>query len=252
MGTEDLVESLRNNRGRVVYTDIEDLWQSYDDLLVGLAHEIDAKDIGELGGGANPIVGDSERWGFARHRTVIDISATELEKAQTTVETRVADLCQPIHDDLNAYDFVFSQMLCEHLPKPQVFHQNCFNLLRPGGLAVHFFPTLYTLPYVINKIIPEETARSILNKAQPGRLDDPHREKFPAFYRWTTGPTAKARRRFESIGFEIAGWEACFGHRYYEVIPPLHAVEKAKSNFLLRHPISALTSFAVVILRKPK
>jgi len=250
MGTEDLVELVRNNGGLVVYTDIEDLFQSYDDLLVRLAHEIDAKDIGELGGGANPIVADSERWGFASHRTVIDISATELEKAQTTVETRVADLCQPIHDNLNAYDFVFSQMLCEHLPKPQVFHQNCFNLLRPGGLAVHFFPTLYTLPYVINKLIPEETARSILKKAQPGRLDDPRREKFPAYYRWTTGPTVKAKRRFESIGFEIAGWEACFGHRYYEVIPPLHAVETAKSNFLLRHPISALTSFAVVILRK--
>src|SRR6476620_7126516 len=89
MGTEDLVESVRNNGGRVVYTDIEDLWQSYDDLLVRLAHEIDAKDIGELGGGANPIVAESERWGFASHRTVIDISATELEKAQTTVETRV-------------------------------------------------------------------------------------------------------------------------------------------------------------------
>jgi hypothetical protein len=36
-------------------------------------------------------------------------------------------------------------MLCEHLPGPRPFTSNCFNLLRPGGLAVHFFPTLYTL-----------------------------------------------------------------------------------------------------------
>lgn len=252
MPTEQLVQTVRANRGDVVYTDIEDLWQSYEDVLLRLAHEINAQDIGELGGGANPIVADSERWGFARQRTVLDISAVELEKAQTSVETRVADLCKPITDDLSAYDLVFSQMLCEHLPKPQQFHQNCFNLLRPGGLAVHFFPTLYTLPYVLNKIIPEETARSILRKVQPGRLDDPKREKFPAFYRWTTGPTAKATKRFESVGFEVAGWEACFGHRYYEVLPPLHAVEVSKSNFLLKHPVPALTSFAVVILRKPE
>jgi hypothetical protein len=67
-----------------------------------LAREIDAKEIAELGGGANPLVANSELWGFADHRTVIDISAVEQEKAQTTVETRVADLCQPISSDQNA------------------------------------------------------------------------------------------------------------------------------------------------------
>jgi SAM-dependent methyltransferase len=251
MGNDALVQTVKRGDGQVIYTTIEDLWENYEDLLIRLAREIDAKDIAELGGGANPLVGNSERWGFANHRTVVDISATELEKAETTVETRVADLCQPITDDLAAYDFVFSQMLCEHLPAPEAFHRNCFNLLRPGGLAVHFFPTLYTLPYVINKVIPEETARSILRKAQPGRLDDPKREKFPAFYRWTTGPTPKARQRFESIGFTVSGWQACFGHRYYEVLPPLHALELAKSKYLLKHPVPALTSFGVVILRKP-
>jgi SAM-dependent methyltransferase len=251
MANEELVATVRNGSGQVVYTTIEDLWESYEDLLVHLAHEIDAEDIAELGGGANPMIGNTELWGFAKHRTVVDISATELEKAETTVETRVADLCAPITDNLGAYDLVFSQMLCEHLPNPEAFHRNCFNLLRPGGLAVHFFPTLYTLPYVINKIIPEDTARSILRKVQPGRLDDPKREKFPAFYRWTTGPTRRSRQKFESVGFEVTGWQACFGHRYYEVIPPLHKLELAKSAYLLKHPRPALTSFGVVILRKP-
>ncbi|MCW2514920.1 MAG: Methyltransferase domain protein [Mycobacterium sp.] len=237
--------------GDVIYTDIADLWEGYEDHLVQLAREIDAKEIAELGGGANPLVANAERWGFADHRTVIDISAVELEKAQTTVETRVADLCQPISSDLNAYDFVFSQMLCEHLPNPKSFHQNCFNLLRPGGRAVHFFPTIGTLPFVINKVIPEDAARSILRKAQPGRLENPKTDKFPAYYRWTTGPTQKARKRFESIGFQIEGWQACFGHRYYEVLPPLHKLELAKSDYLQNHPVPALTSFSVVVLRKP-
>src|SRR5262245_51432702 len=102
MGNEDLVQTVRNGTGEVVYTTIEDLWENYEDLLIRAAREINAKEIAELGGGANPIVGNSENWGFANHRTVIDISATELEKAETTVETRVADLCQPITDNLEA------------------------------------------------------------------------------------------------------------------------------------------------------
>src|ERR1700721_1406514 len=54
-----------------------------------------------------------------------------------------------------SYDLVFSKMLCEHLPDARTFHANCLRLLRPGARAVHFFPTLYTLPFVANRLIPE-------------------------------------------------------------------------------------------------
>jgi 2-polyprenyl-3-methyl-5-hydroxy-6-metoxy-1,4-benzoquinol methylase len=76
---------------------------------------------------------------------------------------------------------VFSKMLCEHLPDARTFHENCLRLLKPGGRAVHFFPTLYTLPFVANRLIPEEFARAVLRRIQPGRIDDPKHEKFPAY-----------------------------------------------------------------------
>jgi SAM-dependent methyltransferase len=235
----------------VAYTDLDDLWQSYDALLVDLARRNGVKAVAELGGGANPMVADEEQWGFAQDRVVVDISAEELAKADGGVQTRVADLCLPINDGHNAYDFVFSKMLCEHLPNARAFHENCFKLLRPGGLSVHFFPTLYTLPFVINRLIPEDLTRSILDKVQPGRLDDPKHQKFPAYYRWCTGPTRRAAKRFESVGFKVEGYNAAFGHLYYQRIPVLNSVERAKTNFLLQHPVPFLTSFAVVILRKP-
>lgn len=240
-----------NPTGNISYTNVDDLWLGYDDLLVELARREDAKAVAELGGGANPMVADPEKWGFAQHRAVIDISAEELAKAEADVDTRVADLCQPISDGHNSYDLVFSKMLCEHLPNARAFHENCFKLLRPGGLAVHFFPTLYSVPFVINRLIPEQLARSVLRKIQPGRIDDPKQEKFPAYYRWCTGPTRRAKRRYESVGFEIEAWNAAFGHHYYAVAAPLHAAERAKTRFLLAHPVPFLTSFATVVLRKP-
>jgi SAM-dependent methyltransferase len=247
----DTVGSVTTSRGRVNYTDMTSLWQGYEDQVLDLARRNNVKTVAELGGGANPFVGDLEKWGFAEHRIVVDISANELSKAMGDVETRVADLCQPINDGLGSYDLVFSKMLCEHLPNPRVFHENCFKLLRPGGLSVHYFPTMFTFPFMVNKLIPEDLARKLLDKVQPGRINSDNLEKFPAYYRWTNGPTRRAKRRFERIGFQVEEYHATFGHHYYHYVKPLDAIERAKSNFLLKHPMPSLTSFAVVVLRKP-
>jgi SAM-dependent methyltransferase len=247
----DAAGSVMTARGQVDYTDMNSLWQGYQDQVVKLARSNGVNTVAELGGGANPFVADTERWGFAEHRIVVDISARELAKAPDHVVVRVADLCQPINNDLTSYDLVFSKMLCEHLPNPRVFHENCFKLLRPGGLSVHFFPTLFTFPFVVNKFMPETLARKVLDKVQPGRLELGNLDKFPAYYRWTSGPTRRAFRRFESLGFQVEAYHATFGHLYYHSIKPLDALERAKTNFLLRHPAAGLTSFAVVVLRKP-
>lgn len=235
----------------VRFVPAQDLWRSYDDYVLETARRIDAKAVAELGGGANPIVGQDELWGFVPNRVVFDISSDELAKSHTSVEKRVADLCQPIVEGVGAYDLVFSKMLCEHLPDAEVFHRNCFNLLRPGGMSLHFFPTLFAAPFIVNRLLPEDLTRSIVRVVQPGRLDNPKLEKFPAFYNWCKGPTEKNLQRFRSVGFEIYEWRGGYGHTYYTRVPPLQAAEEAKSKFLLRHPVRSLTSFAVIALRKP-
>jgi SAM-dependent methyltransferase len=238
--------------GQVSYKDVTELWQSYPGLVLEYARSHDVKDVAELGGGANPQVGDADKWGFVDHRVVFDISATEMAKANSDVDTQTADLCQPIAAGHNSYDLVFSTLLCEHLRDPQTFHENCFNFLRPGGLSIHFFPTLFAFPFVVNKLIPERLSHAVLSKIHRERLEHGRHDKFPAYYRWTTGPTPRAVRRFESIGFELVEFRASFGHQYYYLFPPLNALESAKSRFLLRHPAPALTSYAAVVLRKPE
>ena len=228
-----------------------DLWEWYDGFLTEVGRRDGAKAVAELGGGANPILA-ADAWSFASERAVFDISAEELAKAEgINIDKRVADLCQAISDGHESYDLVFSKMLCEHLPDARMFHQNCFNLLRPGGLAVHFFPTLFAAPFVINRLLPEQVGRSILSVVRPSRINDPKHGKFPAYYRWCVGPTTRSLRRFESVGFEVESWRGGYGHGYYGRIPLLDVLEKAKSRFLVNHPRPALTSFGVVLLRKP-
>ena len=158
----------------ISYTGAAELWGTYDELLLKFAAE--AQSVAELGGGAKPILA-GDQWRSVPERVVIDISARELALGAGDFDQRVADLCQPIDDDLELYDLVFSKMLCEHLPDARTFHENCFRLLKPGGRAVHFFPTLFTLPFIANRLIPEDFARAVLRRIQPGRIDDPKHEK---------------------------------------------------------------------------
>jgi SAM-dependent methyltransferase len=250
MGYETPAGGVATDTTRVNYMSRDELWLGYEPFVLKLAQAEGVKDVAELGGGANPFVA-GDNWDFAQHRVVIDISPGELAKAPNNVEAREADLSRPISDGLNSYDLVFSKMLCEHLHDARTFHQNCFNLLRPGGLSVHFFPTLYTVPFVLNRLMPEKAGISLLRKIQPGRLELGNLDKFPAYYRWCSGPTQRAVKRFESVGFEVEDWSATFGHTYYKVIPPLDSLEQSKTRFLFRHPVPALTSFALVVLRKP-
>lgn len=236
---------------RVRFAPSSELWQGYDELLLELARRNDVRSVAELGGGARPLIGDSDKWGFVSERVVIDISADELAKAGDSVEKRVADLCSPMAGWENSYDLVFSKMLCEHLPDAHSFHTNCFNMLRPGGLSVHFFPTLYSTPFLLNRILPENLTRSILRRVQPRRLENPKSGKFPALYRWCSGPTQRNLDRYKRIGYEIEQWTGGFGHKYYRRLPPLQALEDAKARFLIGHPLAPLTSYAVVVFRKP-
>ena len=236
---------------QVSYFPSAELWTNFDDLVLGLASRRGVTAVAELGGGANPILSSEAAWKSVPKRVVFDISAEELSKCDGNVEKKMADLCQPISEEYGAYDLVFSKMLCEHIPDAAAFHENCFNLLRPGGWAVHFFPTLFAAPFVVNRILPEVASRWLVRRVQPGRLNDPKRGKFPAYYRWCKGPLNHMLQRYRRIGFEVEEWRGGFGHNYYRRIPPLDAAEKAKTRFLLRNPHPSLTSFATVVLHKP-
>ena len=236
---------------KISYDSSAILWSGYENFVIDIARRNGVRSVAELGGGANPILAKANLWDFAPRRAVFDISAEELDKAEGAVEKNVVDLSKPIKERYD-YDMVFSKMLCEHIADARSFHLNCLNMLRPGGLSVHFFPTLFSIPFVVNRILPEDLSRSILRRLQPGRLENPKLDKFPALYRWCVGPTKRTLRLYRSVGFEIEQWNAGFGHSYYRRVALLDAAERAKSRILIRHPVPLFTSFALIVLRKPQ
>ena len=235
------------------YRNSNHAWNNYEDFIQTTILENGLLNICELGGGANPMLEKKFIEANGLTYTVIDISQSELDKAPDYYNKVCADIAgdEPITE--NTYDIVFSKMLAEHVRYGEKFHRNNYGLLKPGGYAVHFFPTMYAFPFFINRYMPERLASWVLNRLQPNRSPEGKNAKFPAFYSWCRGPSKKQINRFEGIGFNIDHYFGFFGHDgYYKKIPLLLNIHNKFCDALLRKPMPLLTSFAWVKLKKPK
>jgi 2-polyprenyl-3-methyl-5-hydroxy-6-metoxy-1,4-benzoquinol methylase len=226
-------------------------WDKAPEFLRGLIEKHQAKVILEVGSGANPTIAAQEVERVGLDYTTNDLSAEELAKAPSVFKRWEADLCAPRiwEREAQRYDFIFSRMVNEHVQDGETYFQNLHALLRPGGVTAHCFSTLYALPFMANRMLPERATGWLLNLFNP--RDRHQHEKFQAYYSWSRGPSSRSIRRFESAGFEVLEYVGYFGHPYYrQRLPLLDSLEQAKARWLVRHPIPSLTGYAHIVLRR--
>jgi SAM-dependent methyltransferase len=243
--------SLKHQTSPINYGLTEDAWAGFLDKVRELIITRGCRTVCEIGGGANPALPLDFVQQHRLDYVIIDVSATELAKAPAGYRTRVQDVTGPIEGEQGTYDLVFSKMLAEHVKDGEVFHRNMHALLKPGGVAFHFFPTLYAPPYVLNLLLPERLTYRLLTLIQTGRENHGNKGKFPAHYRWCRGPTKRQLARLEAVGFHILNYTGFYGHAgYYKKMPMVERAHLALSRWLLRHPTPWLTSFAYAVLEK--
>jgi SAM-dependent methyltransferase len=215
-----------------------------------------AKRICDVGGGANPVASavDIERLGV--EYIVLDADRAELAKAPSAYDTVVLDINDRAAVDRfvagrGPFDAVVSRWTAEHVRRGRHFHEHVRRLLRPAGTAVHLFPTLYSPVFALNRVLPLPIATAVV-----AHLDPSDRERggqhaaFRAYYSWCRGPTARQLERLASVGFVVRRYIGFFGHPYYDRVKPLRAMHEEVSDWLVRHPIAGLTSYAVAVLER--
>lgn len=228
----------------------------WDEAPVYLEHLIREQDrplsVLEIGAGANPTLSPQALESLEVEYTANDIDPAELDKADPIYHHLALDLSAPELDPAHheQYDLIFSRMVNEHVHDGQQYFQNIHKLLRPGGITAHCFSTLYALPFVVNRIVPETVSDYLLNLFNP--RDRYQHDKFRAYYSWSRGPSARSIERFESLGFRIVDYRGYFGHNYYDSrLPVLGRLERMKAKLLCRtRPIPSLTSYATLVMEK--
>ena len=244
-----------NSQARIGFAEVEEFegWSRAPQAVQALVLQHGARRVLELGSGANPTLPIA----FVREQrleyTTSDVSQEELAKAPQGYRTLLLDLSSaPLPPALHGqYDFVFSRMVNEHVPDGEAYYRNIFALLSPGGITAHWFSTLYTLPFLINRLLPESWTDRLLEHF--ARRDAHQHSKFRAYYSWSRGPTAGMIARFQRLGFHILTYRGYFGHYYYaRRLGWLQKLEARKAAWLLRHPFPLACSYAHLLLQRPR
>jgi SAM-dependent methyltransferase len=225
-------------------------WLEFDGLFDWLCNQPTVAKVCEVGGGANPALSLDFIVERGLDHALIDVSKAELAKAPSGYRKIVADIADPAFAIDESFDLVVSAFLAEHVARPATFHANILRILPPGGFALHLFPTLYALPFLVNRVLPESITERILLRLQGFRQAEGNAGKFKAYYRWCRGPGRHQIRRLRDSGFDVVSYTGYFGHGYYRHFPVLDRAEDRKARFLVKHPQSALTSYALVLLRR--
>ena len=226
-------------------------WQRSEAFVKNYLDTHRPKSVLEIGSGANPTIKPDFLTGHPDLvYTTNDIDPNELAKADASYQTLLQDFSEPNLKLVHGYDLIFSKMVNEHVKSGKDYYGNIFNALNPGGRTFHLFSTLYAFPFLVNRIVPEGISSALLSTFNP--RDDYHLAKFKAYYSWSRGPTKSMIRRFQSVGYEVVRYHGFFGHAYYKKrLGLLHRCEVAKANLLVKFPINALTSYALLELRRP-
>ena len=108
-------------------------------------------------------------------------------------------------------------MVQEHVSSGERFYRNILKLLSNGGVALNFHPTLYSLPFLINRAFPEHLTRMVLRFFKPER-NGSNIPKFPARYElcYSLAATANIISR---IGFSAVHIIPFYHHEYFAGIP---------------------------------
>jgi SAM-dependent methyltransferase len=230
-------------------------WASATPFLESFIEERGLRSVADIGGGANPVLRQAFIDAHGIQHSLIDISPRELELAPAYRDKVCADVCagpEAFRSALGerSFDLVFSHMFLEHIEDPIAAHRNIFGILRPGGYAVHLFPTANSLPLAANKLLPTNLATALLKIAQPKRDLAGRYGKFPAFYAMCEAPSAKLHAKFTALGYVVDRHVGYIGHNYYKRFPVIRDVEKQLRSVLVTFNVP-LTSFALLILRRP-
>lgn len=215
-----------------------------------------AKRVCDVGGGANPVtpLADIRRLGL--DYVILDAAEEELGKSAPgysalAVDITDRDAVQRLVSARGPFDLVISRWTAEHVTRGQSFHGQIHRLLRPGGTAVHLFPTLYSPVFVANRVLPHSWRAVVLPMIdRSGRERGGAHQSFRPYYSWCRGPTRRQLERLTAAGFAVRRYIGFFGHPYYARVKPILLAHEALSDWLVRHPAPAFTSYALAVLER--
>lgn len=229
----------------------EEAWTGLKPTLEGLIGRTGARRVLEIGSGRHPFFtpAEAERLGF--DLVVNDIDAQELSHAPGAFARMIFDIAQDIEPRAIAgggFDLIFSRMVFEHVKDAGKAWSNVRALLAPGGIGFAFVPTLWSPPFVANRLMPDAVTAPLVRMLDSTR-NEAEIPKFPAYYRACRASEASLRPFLTGLGFREVSVVPFFGTPYLPRIPVLRHLARALDSVAERRDWRALASYAYIVAR---
>jgi SAM-dependent methyltransferase len=227
-------------------------WHNYKPVIRGLAKQFAAKRLIEIGGGRDPLFDPAEIADLGVDMTISDIAPGELAVLPQGYSTACFDVAGDISGVRNlrgTFDLAFSRMVFEHVSDGQRAWANLHELLAPGGVALAFVPTLYSVPFVLNWLLPDKLAAAIVKAIFRHRTDDAD-PVFPARYSWCVADNARMGSMLSAIGYREIVVQPFYGHGYYRYFPIVRDIHERFTGIARQRDWRTLASFAYIAARK--
>lgn len=203
------------------------------------------RSICDIGGGKKPCLPVSVVDELGLDYYVVDVSKTELDGADARYN-KIHSAIEDLQGD-EQFDLMFSNMVFEHIEDNLKAYKIVYRALKPGGMCVNLHPTLFALPFVLNKILPEKLGWHILSFFVSERKKPS--SKFPAFYSLCR-VTRAVEENLLSTGFRDVRLVPFYGHPYYREIPFAHWLQQKFANVCRRMDLRLLASYCITVVKK--
>ena len=233
---------------RSYFTNNDGSWPfaNYEQTVLDLVSQFSLQSVVEIGAGRSPLFTPKDFEAIGASYTMNDISQEELDAAPEEVadaHKTCFDIAGAVQERDN-YDLVYSKSVFEHVDGTMQAHRNTYQLLRPGGVSLHFYPTLFSPPFVVNKLIPERAGAWLLDK-----LVGHDYKKFPALYDHCRS-THALEAEIKQIGYSEVVLVPFWGHSYFHRIPLLREFDHWLARRAAAHDVRLYSSFCYALARK--
>lgn len=225
-------------------------WDNYTRVIRHLAKTFGARRMLEIGAGRSPLFGIDELRSLNAELTVNDISAAELAHLPAGYRQACFDIAGEVAEtQIGMIDLAFSRMVFEHVEDAHKAWCNVHAMLAPGGVALAFVPTLFAVPFVINRLLPDNLGERIAHLLDRTRTEE-EKPVFPARYNWCFTFDAPMRRRLGEIGFVEVLIVPFYGHRYYQRFPVIRDIHRGFTALARTLDLRLLSTYAYIVVRK--
>lgn len=221
-------------------------YQQYENIVRELSTD---RSLLEIGAGRRPLMTIAEINDRNIDYVANDIVEEELDLIPFPVKKAHFDSCGELPSEFeSSFDVICSKMVQEHVKSGEKFYHNILKLLKSGGIAINFHPTLYCPPFLVNRLLPEFISKTLVQAVNPRRSDD-KLPKFPATYEFCYS-SEQIEQALLEIGFSKVSIFPFYHHEYFRSIPLIRDLDKGISTWAQARNFRPLSSYAYTVVKK--